>query len=144
MYYLRARYYDPYVKRFTSYDIIEGDISNPLDMNRYAYCRNNPVRYIDPTGESIAVGSALLYALNVAMDTALTWAPYVIAGTTAVAKTIYFAKGGKQNKKSSEFSDVSDAELDKMYKDPKTSKKQKQKIKTEQKARKTRHSSQKK
>ena len=61
-----------------------------------------------------------------------------------VGGIIYFAKGGKQNKKSSEFQGVSDAELDNMYKDPNTSKAQKQKIKTEQKARKTRHSSQKK
>ena len=44
MYYLRARYYDPKVGRFTSYDIEEGDIVNPLDMNRYVYCRNNPLK----------------------------------------------------------------------------------------------------
>lgn len=50
MYYLRARYYDPSTKRFTSYDIEEGEILNPLDMNRYVYCRNNPIKYVDPTG----------------------------------------------------------------------------------------------
>ena len=50
MYYLRARYYDPSIMRFTSYDIEEGEILNPLDMNRYVYCRNNPVKYVDSTG----------------------------------------------------------------------------------------------
>ena len=50
MYYLRARYYDPQVGRFISRDIKEGDISSPLDMNRYVYCRNNPVKYVDPSG----------------------------------------------------------------------------------------------
>ncbi len=55
MYYLRARYYDPQIKRFTSYDIEEGEILNPLDMNRYVYCRNNPIKYVDPTGKSIAL-----------------------------------------------------------------------------------------
>ena len=52
MIYLRARYYDPKIGRFTSHDIEEGEISNPLDMNRYVYCRNNPVKYVDPSGES--------------------------------------------------------------------------------------------
>ena len=53
MYYLRARYYDPSIGRFTSIDAIEGKISQPLDMNQYVYCRNNPIRYSDPTGESV-------------------------------------------------------------------------------------------
>ena len=55
MYYLRARYYDPQIGRFTSRDIEEGEISNPLDMNRYVYCRNNPIKYVDPTGKSYAL-----------------------------------------------------------------------------------------
>ena len=52
MIYLRARYYNPQIGRFTSLDIEEGKISNPLDMNRYVYCRNNPIKYIDPSGEA--------------------------------------------------------------------------------------------
>ena len=55
MYYLRARYYDPNVGRFTSLDIEEGEISNPLDMNRYVYCRNNPIKYVDPSGEKVYI-----------------------------------------------------------------------------------------
>jgi len=47
-YYYGARYYDPYLGRFTSPDtIIQGDSQG---INRYAYCANNPVRYTDPTG----------------------------------------------------------------------------------------------
>ncbi|NLB81911.1 MAG: hypothetical protein GX800_09975 [Clostridiaceae bacterium] len=49
-YYLRARYYDPKVGRFTSLDIIRGNISNPQGMNRYVYCVNNPVNYTDSSG----------------------------------------------------------------------------------------------
>ena len=60
MYYLRARYYDPKVGRFTSYDIQEGDIVNPLDMNRYVYCRNNPIKYIDPSGESLTIAGIVI------------------------------------------------------------------------------------
>ena len=77
MYYLRARYYDPQIKRFTSYDIEEGKISNPLDMNRYAYCRNNPIKYIDSTGKFAVAASA-----GAAIASEL--APYIAAGVTAV------------------------------------------------------------
>lgn len=52
MIYLRARYYNPQIGRFTSLDIEEGEIASPLDMNRYVYCKNNPVKYVDPSGEN--------------------------------------------------------------------------------------------
>ena len=62
MIYLRARYYDPSIGRFTSHDINEGEISNPLDMNRYVYCRNNPIKYVDPSGKAgTEVASTLLW-----------------------------------------------------------------------------------
>jgi len=43
--YLRARYYDPSIGRFTQEDPYRGD-----GLNLYAYVSNNPVKYIDPTG----------------------------------------------------------------------------------------------
>jgi len=92
---------------------------------------------VDPSGKS---GSAAVAIGIVAIK-------YVAAAVSGVAignGIVYFAKGGKQNKRSSEFQNVSDYELEAMYKNPNTTKQQKQKIKTEQKARKTRHSSQKK
>ena len=42
-YYLRARYYNPVVGRFTQEDTYRGD-----GLNLYAYCENNPVLYYDP------------------------------------------------------------------------------------------------
>lgn len=53
LYYLRARYYDPVIARFITKDSYEGDISNPLSINNYTYCHNNPIIYIDPTGHYI-------------------------------------------------------------------------------------------
>ena len=44
-YYLRARYYNPVIARFTQEDTYRGD-----GLNLYAYCRNNPVCYVDPSG----------------------------------------------------------------------------------------------
>jgi len=44
-YYLRARFYNPVIGRFTQEDVYRGD-----GLNLYAYCHNNPVFYIDPSG----------------------------------------------------------------------------------------------
>ena len=44
-YYLRARFYNPVIARFTQEDTYRGD-----GLNLYAYCANNPVYYTDPTG----------------------------------------------------------------------------------------------
>jgi len=49
-YYLRARYYSPQTGRFISEDSVEGSITNPLSLNLYTYCGNNPVVNIDPSG----------------------------------------------------------------------------------------------
>ena len=46
-YYLRARFYNPVIARFTQEDLYRGD-----GLNLYAYCQNNPVIYADPSGYS--------------------------------------------------------------------------------------------
>lgn len=50
LYYLRNRYYDPELGRFISQDSYRGSIFEPLSLNRYIYVQNNPLRYIDPSG----------------------------------------------------------------------------------------------
>ncbi len=50
--YMRARYYNPEVQRFVSKDSLNGAITNPLSLNLFAYCNNNPINFIDPTGHS--------------------------------------------------------------------------------------------
>ncbi|OPX43223.1 tRNA nuclease WapA precursor [Ruminiclostridium hungatei] len=50
LYYLRARFYDPYLGRFTTEDSYWGEDENPLSLNLYAYCANDPVRYTNPSG----------------------------------------------------------------------------------------------
>ena len=61
-YYLRARYYNPANGRFTQQDAWAFmDASDPLSLNLYTYCCNNPVLYVDPSGHWIhlAIGAAI-------------------------------------------------------------------------------------
>ena len=50
-YYLRARYYNPVIARFTQEDVYRGD-----SLNLYTYCDNNPVIYYDPSGYAACSG----------------------------------------------------------------------------------------
>ena len=62
--YMRARYYAPYMKRFVNADIIAGDISNAVTLNRFAYANGNPVSFVDPFGlsaKSMYSESGMLY-----------------------------------------------------------------------------------
>ena len=56
-YYLRARYYDQGVGRFTRMDDWMGDSDYPLTLNKYLYANIDPISYVDPTGY-IAILSA--------------------------------------------------------------------------------------
>lgn len=50
LYYLESRYYDSYTGRFISTDEIEAVVYCEDNLNMYAYCGNNPNKYIDPDG----------------------------------------------------------------------------------------------
>ena len=55
--YFGARYYASTQGRFTSADDFwkDSQASNPQSWNKYAYVRNNPLRYVDPKGEKADV-----------------------------------------------------------------------------------------
>ncbi|KAF1083693.1 tRNA(Glu)-specific nuclease WapA precursor [Sporotomaculum syntrophicum] len=65
LYYLRARYYDPTVGRFISKDSDEGEINNPLSLNLYTYCENDPVNNVDPSGHNPVILGLYAYASKV-------------------------------------------------------------------------------
>ena len=50
LYYLNARYYNPADKRFLTEDTYRGSENDPNTLHLYAYCANNPVNYVDPSG----------------------------------------------------------------------------------------------
>ena len=61
MYYLQTRYYDPEICRFMTIDGIEYVTEDPTyGHNLYAYCANNPVMYVDPTGHILISTIVLL------------------------------------------------------------------------------------
>ena len=98
-YYLQSRYYDPVVGRFINAD---GQLNGGLlGYNLFAYCENNPVMGIDPTGNSpdwdkfamglmlAGVGALAVTAVVLSGGTcvplvALGYAVLATAGTVAV------------------------------------------------------------
>ncbi|MBC8883865.1 RHS repeat-associated core domain-containing protein [Flavobacterium piscinae] len=57
---MNGRLYDAKVRRFLSPDNYIQDPSNTQNFNRYGYVLNNPLKYIDPSGEEIALGTAVI------------------------------------------------------------------------------------
>ncbi|MDR0518529.1 MAG: DNRLRE domain-containing protein, partial [Clostridiales Family XIII bacterium] len=49
-YYLNARYYDPEAGRFLTADTYRGEETDPSSLHLYAYCANNPINFVDPSG----------------------------------------------------------------------------------------------
>ncbi len=48
--YAHARQYQPWSGRFIAQDKIPGSLAEPETLNRYAYCWNDPVNFVDPDG----------------------------------------------------------------------------------------------
>jgi len=53
-YYLRARWMDPTVGRFTQMDSYPGKDRMPISLHKYLYANADPVNNVDPTGHSAA------------------------------------------------------------------------------------------
>jgi len=52
LYYLNSRYYDPETARFLTEDTVRGDVKDPLSLNLYTYCKNEPLMNYDPDGHA--------------------------------------------------------------------------------------------
>jgi len=51
LYFFRRRIYDPIISRFLSKDPIDGIFTKPSSLHPYQYSYNNPIIFIDPSGE---------------------------------------------------------------------------------------------
>ena len=49
-YYLRARYYNPSIGRFSQMDTYMGQNGNPITLHKYLYANASPAMYTDPSG----------------------------------------------------------------------------------------------
>lgn len=68
-YYLRARYYDPRIGRFTQQDRVNyvknklpngNEVIDPLSLNLYVYCQSNPSFYQDPNGNFVITTATIV------------------------------------------------------------------------------------
>ena len=96
--YLRARYYNPVTGRFISRDSFTGKHEEPLSLNLYTYCHNNPIIAIDPSGHAWyhwAIGAAVVAGLAIAtVATAGTFALGMMAiGSAAAGVSVGGATG---------------------------------------------------
>jgi RHS repeat-associated protein len=53
--YAKARMFGSSLGRFTSPDPMSSKIIDPQSHNKYVYVQNNPLKYIDPTGETLVI-----------------------------------------------------------------------------------------
>ncbi len=66
--YAQARYHSPAMGRFTSTDPIlikDSRLSDPQQLDLYAYARNNPLKYTDPDGEDVVTTTSRQYEFTV-------------------------------------------------------------------------------
>jgi RHS repeat-associated protein len=50
LYYMRARFYGPEIRRFVNQDVLLGNVDEGQTLNRYAFVTGQPVSFVDPFG----------------------------------------------------------------------------------------------
>lgn len=83
MYFLKTRLYDPSLGRYISKDEILAS-SLPSDQNPYIYCRNNPLKFTDPSGKFAALAIGAVLGSGVGVFTAPAWVPVVFVGIIVI------------------------------------------------------------
>ena len=89
LFYNRARYYDPGVGRFLQKDPHPGELDDPSTVvNSYAYCGNNPLNYVDPSGELFFLIPIFAAFLGSVIGTAVAGAVVGAIGLTGIAAVL--------------------------------------------------------
>ena len=85
LYFYHARYYDPALGRFLSADPLVQDPTDPQFLNRFAYVRNNPLRFVDPSGLTMGETASAI------VGNGLEWLSGLSAlGWTVLGAAIFF------------------------------------------------------
>lgn len=85
MYWLTSRYYDSKIGRFISPDSWEYlDYKKLHSLNLYAYSKNNPTMYYDPSGHSWIVVAILVVAIATALALTALDIANIVSGETKV------------------------------------------------------------
>lgn len=63
LYNYHARLYDPVIGMFITADSIVKNPFDPQTLNRYSYCRNNPLIYVDPSGHDFGLTAVIVGAV---------------------------------------------------------------------------------
>ena len=96
LYFLQTRYYDPEVGRFLNRDSVQyADPETINGLNLYAYCLNNPVEYVDPTGSDPQWWQWLLFGIGAVLVAASIIAlPFTAGGSGLISAIITGAAKG--------------------------------------------------
>ena len=102
-YSLNSRYYDPEIGRFINADGLVATGQGLLGNNMFAYCLNNPVMNVDPSGHAVITASSILIgiaivaacaALGAISGGAISGINYLISTDTFVAKDFWASVAG--------------------------------------------------
>ena len=98
LYYLNARYYDPSKGRFISEDTYRGETDVPDTWHLYAYCANDPMNYVDPSGHKYSKYKAVKYARKWAKNHNTKYKWHIGADCTNYVSQCVEAGEKKQNR----------------------------------------------
>jgi len=101
LYYLRTRYYDPLTGRFVNADSVAVFDETKTDingLNLYAYCANNPIMFVDPTGQLFDLfNNTFIRPVGDALGAAADWAKdnwgLIVTAVIIVASVALIATG---------------------------------------------------
>ncbi|MBU6999060.1 MAG: RHS repeat-associated core domain-containing protein, partial [Theionarchaea archaeon] len=94
LHYYGARYYDSSLGRFITRDMYLGESEDPQSLNRYTYCKNNPLKYRDQWGNfGVVEGLSSLAAYFAGSGTSflallIPVLPYILIAAVVIAVII--------------------------------------------------------
>ena len=81
--YYGARNYNPEQGQFIQADKQLPEIYDPQQLNRYAYARNNPYKYVDPNGKTIVDTNIIPALSNLVYGSVISYEYFKLAGISS-------------------------------------------------------------